>query len=346
MTKLQSQPYDFDQLVAQAREEYPEETKDITFVNLATQEGRDTLQQWIRDASPEARSIYLGDTPLIELDAETLSKQFCAKGCAAKKDFVTGKSILVMNPQNNSSLLTANDPTAFPSFAFYHELGHLIVPGGTSRKDPKKMRHYVFQELENREECLVDTFACLYALRNGFFDIDDIKALALSRAMDNIDHLTTYTVDHLAEKALQENLSSLTPQQIKQYATQHVAGFQIDGYHLEKIADAFNAASGYTHRILSYDIEHGRIDIPVQGIKATPIYWGVYLNGIINAVESQEYGRQFNYIAGKILHAAVSTGAIDYLTHVELDKASPRWGCIEKFVQKHPELKFLQPPRL
>lgn len=167
-------PFDFDREVARIRMDFPSETQNITFVDLAAPDAKKKIRQWLY---PPYEGRRLNGT------GERLVREIIKNGNCAKK-LADGRKIVVIDSR-------ASDQNCY--FSLYHETGHMIVRGGAARNLSEKSR-------EDR----ADVFALLYGIHNGTLTSEHAgrlarNRLALALAIDDAaSHFTSEAVDGIA----------------------------------------------------------------------------------------------------------------------------------------------------
>lgn len=198
--------FNFAHSVELVRQQFPEETGDITFVNTRhPEQARRLMREWIEEASSVTRmdiqrhhggeSAYIDD--LMQDPA-----------CAVCDEF-SGKKMLIMNRERlekTASLKFFDDQEKEHVWTFLHELSHLIMKGGIGHcfglyaadERTKEKRDHSRNQYEHR----ADLLSCLIGLQCGLLEPKDIKRLALVRSMDcvqgDFEHMTGHALDRLA----------------------------------------------------------------------------------------------------------------------------------------------------
>lgn len=211
--------FDFDRAVADARADFPETTKKIIFVDLASPQAPALLKQWLAAIDPASRGFFLatagGEDSFIK--AALRAKGF------ARRDDVSGCAVLAVHTEKN--LVGHLEAEKGKYFTFYHELGHLVVPGAAAGGGASV-------ETINRAEHAADIFALLWGMRDGILNAADAGGLSLTRAMNaacfkDMSHLTTVAVD-----ALMVHQRELRPEGLSVQEIVRLAGAYADKHSL------------------------------------------------------------------------------------------------------------------
>ncbi len=222
--------FDFETEVARAKSDYPAETKNITFLDLSKPESRAQAIKWLKNTSPEFKSL---------LTTKNLSNAFdqlvlLMGGAFYLRDSITQRSLLCAHSAPPLKV-SGTDKDGEALFQFNHELGHLVVPGGSVpvgeakglATNPAKQQFVI-----NRTEIAADCFAVLRGFSQATFSDADADSLALMRALSalkdmDLIHLSTQGIDQIRIDAHDGNITSLTPREIKAIARDHAKKFRL-----------------------------------------------------------------------------------------------------------------------
>lgn len=208
-----SMKFDFNQAVADARSDYPEETKNTTFIPVSTFRGKKQIEKWFNESS--------GITDQEELRKLITKHRESAKHGVFCKSFITGKSILSMSYKGPSLLhiyrkgLGRKSLLSNAQRTFDHELGHAVM-ANTS----------IFSLHPKMQENVADAFSLLRGFQQGTLDKTAIDKLqeethrrAYSKKFWDQDHEFVPIVANKVRAEL-ENVkpSQLMPQKVKEIA--------------------------------------------------------------------------------------------------------------------------------
>ena len=210
--------FDFDKAAADARADFPEQTKGITFINLDAP-----------DVAAQMQKFYdgLSDTAKSHVDAQR----------RANPDFLTPNAMpTVWKTMDGQGMLLAYgsrshlceaekiafDPAEAAKqlkYTFDHELGHLVVKNA--------------DKPTNRAEHGADAFAVLRGMQSAFLTQADVRQIADGRDMlgwlnADVTHITSMSLDALLINKKQTDFLSLTPQQTAQIAARHAETFALE----------------------------------------------------------------------------------------------------------------------
>ncbi len=225
--------FDFNRAAEDARRDYPEETKNITFIDISEEGASEKLARWIASTSPaylEQLAKGLG-VPVADA-AEGILFNALLGGGISMKDCVSGKSCLLMSNESGKSL--ADIMFSLPvektnAFAFYHELGHLITPRGMTEKELEFVKDGDDPGIDATTltlcEISADCFGALKGLRDGFLDADDLKKLIADRRAGDAVHATADALQDILDEYDAHDIASLSPAQLKKAAAARAEKF-------------------------------------------------------------------------------------------------------------------------
>ncbi|MDY0008163.1 MAG: hypothetical protein RBS08_00520 [Bdellovibrionales bacterium] len=210
-------PFDFDRAVQRARQDYPAETRNITFIDIDRPDAQQQYAGWLAQLSPKARvrATQCG-VPKLESDTGAFAMGF------------EGKVVVAVHGQQPQSWRVPEIPQGrWMQYVFDHELGHAVVKGG--------MYNGILNPPPNFKESIADSFAVLRGLRNGTLQREEIRILADHRMEDFMrrqglpqQHLTTMALDALVINPKQTDFMSLSHAEIKSVAHAHAKAFSND----------------------------------------------------------------------------------------------------------------------
>jgi hypothetical protein len=229
--------FNFEAEVARAKQDYPQETRNTTFLDMSKPGWRAKAIKWLRNTSPEYKTLLTTQDIPYALDKIALQMN----GAFFLRDSVTRRSLLCSYSVPSLKLATI-DENKEALMQFNHELGHIVVPGGalsvaTAKKlatDPIKQDFAM-----NKVEITADCFAVLRGFTQATFSDADADSLALMRSVATIKdldliHLSTQSIDQIRIDAQDGKLTDLTPQEIKVIAREHAKKFSLSKAELSR----------------------------------------------------------------------------------------------------------------
>jgi hypothetical protein len=319
--------FSFKKAVTEARRDFPEETRDIQFIDLSTPGAEAELEQWMKTQPQWYRRQVLGEggTAGDQLDRMRFDVGFlCLPGAS-------GKHLLAFAPD-----FTHYRQHFSLQFIFDHELGHLVAKGGSPGKDrekeePQKPRRIKLAEVAEiyaaiaRMENVADSFAVLRGLSRGTLGRDEINDVALTRAYSawrrrDFSHMTLAAVDALLVHDDGESLASLAPQQVKDLATLHGES------HAPSAADILRAYKAL--RSSSRVSEEGEETIAGQVL------------GLADIVSKQEPGSLAFHIAARVLSQAFRSGIVEYAGPLGDFRREEGWQPVANYLKTRSNGRF------
>lgn len=240
--------FDFNKAVAEARRDYPRETKNTTFVDLDAPDAMEQMASWVEKLDEASIKVLYRTGTLMEMNPD--SDGFSISSLYGDKRIVATHS------QHNPFLpFFAGEPDKQAAFVFFHELGHVVVPGADIPT--------------NYSEQSADVFGVLRGISKGLFEKKDVKRLADERLVSyfkglDIQHLSTMALDAVVINPKHIDFVSLTPKQVARVATEHAEAFAshvdtemkivdatLNGWSAQHMFDNFAdialKSSGFTH---------------------------------------------------------------------------------------------------
>lgn len=259
-------PFDFDAEVTRIRNDFPEETKDVTFIDISAPGAAEKVRRWVCGHS-ELHRVFLDLayteaeeeekveiarmaslpfpeflTALEEFDPEAkemlekLVEEEIAeylKGSTARFSYKTTEKKLVI-VQTISDRRLGFSAEKSPYFSLYHELGHIII-GLSGPFDAlealaaKPSEERQISEKRNSENG-ADTFALLYGLRNSVFDAQDLPTLGKERAVNaicgDIWHFTSEAIDDVISQINTDGPENIPLEEIVKSARMNTKKFE------------------------------------------------------------------------------------------------------------------------
>lgn len=209
-------PFDFDAEVARARQEYPAETRHITFVRLGAGDAVEKMTETLMGMSCDFRRWLLQteDDSAVDLSAEAMLSEGAS---FSVRDPFSGKGIVVFDDRDLLGRDTGIHPETQKRMALWHEIAHLLVSDANQSALLEQIAsttditdtscHDAILGLLDEGECarenLADGIMAAIGLRQGWLSPADVRKAALCRAKTSFDHadishLTTMTLDKIA----------------------------------------------------------------------------------------------------------------------------------------------------
>jgi hypothetical protein len=214
--------FDFNKAVADARRDYPEETKNITFIDGSDSDPIKQFVAWINSTSPEFQQLILRDRGL-KSTAETWARESFTtrRGMLTLRDPVSEKAAVIVD--HKGSLVRYYLSPSVPlkrvaNFFFNHEFGHALLEKGlvTSMNQFSTINEFVTFGFEIN----ADAFAVLRSFQQGSLDMEDMKKFISRRNLEGPTHRTAYFLNKLASEIKPENMPTRTPQEVKNLAAE------------------------------------------------------------------------------------------------------------------------------
>jgi hypothetical protein len=230
--------FDFDTAVAAARRDYPQETAAVTFIDMASPDGRALLWEWYDNASADFRDYNYSLEFLGREDPQ------------AVVDVEGNRKLMIFNSNyDTSSFFGPSSPAAVLDFVFNHELGHLVAGGGLA-----EMKNEIRQEtksetdksLRNQAEMAADCFGVLRSLSRGTLTVAEAARFSFRRGIaSGADYATAPGIDAMLQGAEDKkvDLAKLTADEIKIMATDHAEECSVSKKESESLRAIFNYAS-------------------------------------------------------------------------------------------------------
>jgi hypothetical protein len=240
----------FSKAVTDARLDYPEETKNVTFIDMSAPGAVRKILHSFLNACPNP--AYIAEKSALlryiseKIMAREIKKYFLSQPALCLPMQIAPLLMVHSSPKNR--LFPSLDDSQHTFIAFTHELGHLVT-----ENTPKLSRHAFNEtasanEERNESEIAADTFAMLLGLRKGVLTEAVIERYSLDRAVHawacgNWEHLTTLALDKLILSPDHTNFISLTPAEIKSVAECHAREFKMNNPQLKDLGLRLEVAS-------------------------------------------------------------------------------------------------------
>lgn len=209
--------FDFNKAVEDARRDFPEQSRNVTFINLDAPDAEEQMQKVFDSLNEEDRKTWkhhqYHDTNFMTKDAmpavwhHSGGAVLLAYGSRAQFSEVEK---IAYNPNQNAKSLF---------YTFWHEFGHIVVPGA--------------QQPNNKAEHAADSFAMLRGLQSNFLTRNDIKQIADGRDMlcwlnADVTHITGMSLDALLINPKHTDFLSLSPLETATIAAKHAETFSLN----------------------------------------------------------------------------------------------------------------------
>ncbi|HYD17214.1 MAG TPA: hypothetical protein VEF76_01890 [Patescibacteria group bacterium] len=281
MPDLQSQflkketPFDFAEAVAEARRDYPKETANITFFDLASPEVEKEIAAFAEKANLNGRQY------------DALLEKVENKRAVATE--MNGFRIVAVASAGEGDMQSfPGDEYKSAYFAFQHELGHFVV------KDAQGLSG----RAEDYKEHAADTFAVIRGLQAGVLKKSDLLALSDKRGQEmlmsmDFAHMTSMSLDAIAINPKNIDFLSLSKQDIAKVAQRHANTFESTGKTFSKFS-ALQNGNGCTipDGSLRHDVIDRKLDQLLDIAMSAP-------------ADSQEF-----YLAARVLNNVLETGKL------------------------------------
>ncbi len=156
--------------------------------------------------------------------------------------------IFLLQEKHEKYLVDSKAPVAQETaFAFDHELGHSIVPGGLSEEDM------------NKAECLADAYAVIRHFQRYGADSAAIETIIAGRAFDLVfeehgygrDHFTSPVTEQILAQRHDCDWDNMTPAQTVKLAQEFVRKYGMNEKQLDVIDEAFSPLHDKAHSVRS-----------------------------------------------------------------------------------------------
>ena len=293
VTVQETHKFDFEQAVAEAKRDYPKETKEIVFINTSSPD----LYQQLDKFRIEAKLTPQQFENLIER----------AQNQEAVATVMNGHKIIAI-PAERSAERGQFPGSQFKSnyFCFQHELGHFVVPKAHGKVDGARE--------EDWRENAADFFAVTRGIQAGVFDKKDIIDQATNRSMSSllsygdIHHITTMTLDAVAINPKNIDFLSLSKDDIKNVAMQHANAFEFKSGTHSQFSDMMSAGKKV------FDLEDKSEAIKIR------------LNILHDICRDAPANSQAFYLAARILDKVMEVGAVtNGKESIKIDTSGDEW---------------------
>ncbi len=231
--------FKFNEAVAEIRKDYPEESRDVTFIDTSSWFAKWRIVYALWRMEPQFLDALKNRTKKTSLPA--IAALIVKHGFSSLRDPLSQYGLCVANSAYKGTM-----PLRNLQYAFDHEFGHLAVEGATQRKlFSLKSPEDITQPdeataLTNQWETKADVFAALRGLKRGTLERKDIETLSTNRALNTYfgygtTHATTKGLDALLVTYEDAKVLSLTPEEIKTIAAQHGREFCLTGQEVSEI---------------------------------------------------------------------------------------------------------------
>jgi len=328
--------FDFEKAVAIARADFPEETKNITFIDLSLPDAPAKLAAWLQATDPQFREKYLEDSSIEEFAQNC----FVPAGLNVK-DGLSGATLICARSRAREGNHIFPDAATDLAYTFVHELGHGIAKNGI----PRLMLEMVFQPAQeqywdmiaqiNLAENVADTFASVYGVAKGWLnDKGDLGRIGFGTTISpwfaaDLTHFTSIAIDNLALTIDKLDIPSLSTKEIKAIAERHAEEFTPAQNELMNTFSAF--AQRYASAadfIKAKEIKPGE-QIDVEALKAEAFDKSMQktFENLAEAYLTAPRNTLLYYIAHRTLTEVAETGRLKNIDHT-FDVSGAFWDDV------------------
>lgn len=317
-----------------ARNDYPRETKRLSFIDLSQDDGAEQAVAWMRRNDPAM--------PPYEVTAElTTTRQ-----ANAFLRRINGEVLLGARSTPRTRYL-GGDPATEAAYAFDHELGHAVtaygLPAGAERGAQMHQRA--------RWEIQADVFAVLRGINRGTMTREQAYTLSHNRAMRPPGpHVTSPAIDMALGEKTDEQIRAMTPQQIADMAIGYgemlapkpgeieALAKRLDWVRMEPAATETKAKAedkGLRDRLGKVFAKITRHSpraaaLPAGQMKIKRLTNEEWLENVADVFNEAAPGTLARHTATRILHSVFTTGKAGYPDEKTFDVSSPKWDKLRR----------------
>lgn len=216
--------FDFEIEVADIRADFPEETKNITFLDLAVPDAKEKLIDWYMNHMQHI--FHSGESSATKIKS---IKKFVEHGL---KDPAFVQQNMTSQNHKTHYLVAVNcgTPIGFTEspqkslfFVLNHELGH-ILDTAPEKLDiraliKKNKDEFALRETKRAGEITADIFALARGLQKGILNAADAFDISRYRSMQaflwaDSDHFTSKAIERFLEQTCATNFSTVPPREL------------------------------------------------------------------------------------------------------------------------------------
>lgn len=223
-------PFDFDMACSYIRRNYPEVAHKTTFIDSAHHNARPKVIQWIRK-----------NDPTVDHDIAGLAADYYLQKPAMAAAMPNDERLLIINTSKPTPFF-GNDRNLNLWFSFFHECGHLIVPGAHFKDTNRKPNI----QARNGAEIAADVFAIIHCLSLDFVDKQDIEKLQYRRQTDTwrlhgraLGHMTSHALQTIFLDKNIDDYRDLTPDDTIRIAREALLHMSLPQNALQNAKDLF-----------------------------------------------------------------------------------------------------------
>lgn len=335
-----NRPFDFDEAVAIARADFPEETKNITFIDLSQPDAKQKLMDWMQSTDPRFREKYLEDgTP----------EDFADKGLQHRgfglADSLSGKTVIASHSKASPDMFVFGEESRELAYVFCHELGHAIAKNGIPRLmleltfRPADEQCWEYLKQVNLAENVADSFASIYGVAKGWLDdAGDLGRIGFFTTMApwigvDLTHFTSIAIDQLAIDLDKLKVHSLSPGEIRAIAARHAEEFSPAQDSLmqafETCAKNYVATERHEKEAQPGTEEQTKAESEAENEKAFQTSLQKTFENLADAYMHGPRNTLLYYIAHRTLHEIVETGRLKNLDRT-YDVTGPFWDKVRE----------------
>lgn len=250
---MKEMPFDMDVFAGIAREMFPEETRNMHFVDTSNPGHKSRIVDYINNVSPAVRDFFFKTRGGAEGYADSVMR--VERNAEFKMDIASGQKIILMDVAGLRREKAAAGPGAdhwLWGIAF-HELGHGVVPHAagdmllheTEEDWLKKEKNWDTVARSHYAEISADSFSALMQLRAGMATPPDIQHDGFNRAYKSVwaghtNYSTFMATNQIVIDAKTADFMTLSPREVKEIATRHAETFCRSPDDLKKAHAALN----------------------------------------------------------------------------------------------------------
>ncbi len=226
----------FELVVDDLRARFPEETKNILFIDKVNPAAFQQLVDWY-ESIPQKSRTEINDKAQVANAADFATALMGEVGFAVRAPGSHEKLIIV----SSENTLPGVDVKKMLAYTLAHELAHLLINNAAPRTGWGMPEKELMTHTHSRE-VVADVFAALFCLQTGIMSPDELRGLANFRAFaawrfGDLQHATSKATTAVLEKTQGMDMSSLSNAEIIKLCVKLSADVQEDSDTLNKLGD-------------------------------------------------------------------------------------------------------------